>query len=214
MKGLFCLEEPSLSLPPFVLHFSDLAAPRIARTRRHLLMEMRVLAFCAVLCGAEGWEDIERFGLAKERWLKERRGLTLPGGLPSDDTFRRVFSRLDPQVFGKCFRAWGATLHQKTAGEVIARDGKTRRHSFDTACASAAIHRGWAWATQQGVVSGSVKVDEKSNEITAVPELLALLDRTDCIVTAAARSCQKALVQKSWRRAAIMSWRGRATNRL
>ena len=185
-----------MSLPPFVLHFSELADPRIARTRRHLLMEILVIAFCAVLCGAEGWEDIERFGLAKERWLKERLGLTLPNGIPSDDTFRRVFSRLDPDAFGKCFRAWVATLHQKTAGEVIALDGKTLRHSFDTACGSSAIHRVSAWATQQGLVLGAVKVDEKSNEITAVPELLALLDLTDCIVTADAMSCQKAIVRQ------------------
>lgn len=185
-----------MSLPPFVQHFAALADPRIQRTRRHLFLEILVIAFCAVLCGAEGWEDIEHFGLAKYDWLKERLGLTLPNGIPSDDTFRRVFSRLAPDAFGTCFRAWVATLHQRTAGEVIALDGKTLRHSFDTACGRGAIHRVSAWAASNALVLGAVKVDEKSNAITAVPALLALLDLTDCIVTADAMSCQKAIARQ------------------
>lgn len=126
--------------PSFVTHFTDLPDPRVERNRRHSLLEILILAFCAVLCGAEGWEDIERFSLSKESWFREHLGLSLLGGIPSDDTFRRVFSRLDTEVFARCFRCWVETLHTLLPGEVIALDGKTLRHSFDKASERNPLH--------------------------------------------------------------------------
>jgi predicted transposase YbfD/YdcC len=168
----------------------------VERNRQHLLLELLVLAFCAVLCGADGWEDIQRFGLAKQDWLKDKLGLRLPFGIPSDDTFRRVFSRLDPEAFGRCFRQWTQTFRGVTTGEVIAVDGKTLRHSFDTACQQNPLHLVSAWAVGSRLVLGQVAVDDKSNEITAVPALLALLDLGGCVVTADAMSCQKAIAKQ------------------
>src|SRR5438132_14148575 len=99
-----------MALPPFVQPFSDLPDPRINRCKRHALLDILIIAFLAVLCGAEGWEEMQQFGQAKRRWLKQRLGLTLAYGIPTDDTFRRVFTRLDPSAFERCFRAWVATL--------------------------------------------------------------------------------------------------------
>jgi len=180
----------------FVAHFADLPDPRTGRNCQHLLLEILVIAFCAVLCGADGWEDMERFGIAKQEWLQAHLGLTLPSGIPSEDTFRRVFSRLDPEAFGRCFRQWTDTFRSQVANEVIAVDGKTLRHSFDTASQQNPLHLVSAWAVRSGLVLGQVAVDAKSNEITAVPELLALLDVRGCIVTADAMSCQKAIAKQ------------------
>src|SRR6266513_2143850 len=119
-----------MSGPGFVSHFADLPDPRVKRSRRHSLFDILVIAFLAVLCGAEGWDDIHRFCVGKRDWLKERLGLELWGGIPSDDTFRRLFARLDPLAFGRCFRSWVETLKQECRGEVIALDGKVLRHSF------------------------------------------------------------------------------------
>jgi hypothetical protein len=174
--------------------FADLPDPRVKRTRRHLLLDIVVIAISAVVCGAEGWEDIVEFAHAKQDWLKQR--LELPGGIPCADTFRRVFARLDPEAFGASFLAWVRTLPKKAGKKVakgIAVDGKTLRHSFDTVSEQSAIHMVSAWASQTRLVLGQVKVDDQSNEITAVPELLALLDLSGCIVTADAMSCQKAI---------------------
>jgi len=182
-----------VSLPAFVAHFADLPDPRIERTKRHLLLDILVIAFCAVLCGAEGWEEIERFGRAKREWFQHRLGLSLANGIPSDDTFRRVFARLDTQAFSACFRAWVATLRALTDGEVIALDGKTLRHSFDSACGQKPLHLVSAFACENQLVLGSVPVADKSNEITAAPALLALPDLRGGIVTADALHCQKAL---------------------
>src|SRR5262249_33838706 len=163
-------------------------------TRRHLLVDIVVIAISAVVCGAEGWEDIVEFAHAKQDWLKQR--LELPAGIPCADTFGRVFARLDPDVFGARFLAWVRTLPKrgsKKANKVIAVEGKTLRHSFATASEQSAIHRVSAWASQSRLVLGQVKVEDKSNEIVAVPQLLALLDLAGCIVTADAMSCQKAI---------------------
>jgi predicted transposase YbfD/YdcC len=177
--------------------FADLPDPRVTRTRRHLLIDIVVIAISAVVCGAEGWDDIVEFAHAKQDWLQQR--LLLPGGIPCADTFRRVFARLDPEAFCACFLSWVRCLPKKVGKKgtkVIAVDGKSVRHSFDTASEHSAIHMVSAWAAQSRLVLGQVKVDDKSNEITAVPQLLALLDLAGCIVTADAMSCQKAIARQ------------------
>ena len=134
-----CASSPASACTlPLAAHFSLLQDPRVDRTKQHLLLDIVVIAFCAVLCGAEGWEDMEEFGRAKHAWLKERLELPLPNGIPTDDTFRRLFARLDPEQFGRCFlnfahslHTYTNSLHTCTKGEVIALDGKAVRHSFD-----------------------------------------------------------------------------------
>jgi predicted transposase YbfD/YdcC len=185
-----------LSIPGIVTHFAVLKDPRVDRTKKHRLVDIIAIAFCATICGAEGWEEMEQFGLAKEDWLRENLGLELAHGIPSDDTFRRLFARLDPEAFGECFVNWVRSFHRKCDGEVIALDGKTLRHSFDTATGRRAVHLVNAWATESGLALGQVKVDGKSNEITALPRLLRLLDIAGCIVTADAMGCQKATARQ------------------
>lgn len=178
--------------PALIEQLSDLPDPRVERTRLHSLLDILALAICAVICGAEGWDDFVSFGRAKQEWLKEKLGLELPSGIPSADTFRRVFARLDPQALQTCFRLWTQQLHVRTRGEVIALDGKVLRHSFDTAAGQSAIHMVSAWAASARLVLGQVKIEEKTNEIPMVPALLKLLDIQGCIVTTDAMSCQKA----------------------
>jgi len=158
------------AFPTLIECFSDLPDPRVARTRAHNLMDILVIAICAVICGAEGWDDMVDFAHAKHDWLRER--LSLPSGIPCADTFRRVLSRLDPVSLQTCFRQWTQSIHELTQGEIIALDGKVLRHSFDSACGLAAIHMVSAWASQARLVLGAVKIEEKSNEIPAVPALL------------------------------------------
>ena len=171
-------------------YFADLPDPRREHARRHELVDLLAIALCAVLCGAEGFVDMARFGQAREGWLRERLGLSLPGGVPSHDTFGRVFARLDPEAFGRCFASWTQALHERTRGQVIALDGKTLRGSFDQATGRAALHLVGAWADGSRLVLGQVAVDTKSNEITALPALLDLLDVGGCVVTADAMGCQ------------------------
>jgi predicted transposase YbfD/YdcC len=180
-----------MALPPFVQHFSDLPDPRINRCKRHALLDILVIAFLAVLCGAEGWEEMQRFGQAKQDWLKERLGLSLEHGIPTDDTFRRVFTRLDPTAFERCFRSWVCTLHDKTEGEIVSLDGQILRHSFDTAFGQEALCLVRAWASQRRLVLATQSVASKSNEIPAVTGLLRMLDLSGCLVTADAMHCQK-----------------------
>lgn len=182
--------------PPLFQHFAALKDPRLDRTKQHALLDIVVIAFCAVLCGAEGWEDMETFGIAKRGWLRDRLGLGLANGIPSDDTFRRLFARLDPEEFGRCFLSFSQSLHTYTKGEVIALDGKAVRHSFDVATGQAAVHLVSAWATESGLALGQVKVDSKSNEITAIPALLKLLDIAGCVITLDAMGCQKAIAKQ------------------
>lgn len=182
--------------PPLAAHFSILRDPRIDRSKQHALLDIVVIAFCAVLCGAEGWEDMEDFGKAKQDWLQERLGLELVNGIPGDDTFRRLFARLDPEQFGRCFLSFSQSLHTYTKGEVIALDGKAVRHSFDAATGQAAIHLVSAWATDSGLALGQVKVNSKSNEITAIPALLKLLDISGCVITIDAMGCQRAIAKQ------------------
>jgi predicted transposase YbfD/YdcC len=187
--------------------FADLTDPRVERTRLHSLTDILVISLCAVLCGAEGWDDIVLFSHAKKEWLHER--LALPNGLPCADTYRRVFARLDPEAFGKRFLRWvQAVQHQlhvqqqiqqqgkQNGKNCIAVDGKTLRHSFDTASGQSAMHMVSAFASAAGLVLAQRRVDAKSNEITAVPQLLSLLDLHGCIVTADAMSCQRAIADQ------------------
>jgi predicted transposase YbfD/YdcC len=185
-----------MAASPFVEHFGSVPDPRVDRTKKHLLLDILLIALLAVICGAEGWEDMETFGRAKERFLRERLGLTLPHGIPSHDTFRRVLARLDPERFGRAFTAWTKTLRLTSAGELLALDGKTLRHSFDTAAGQAPIHLVTAWAARNRLVLGQIQVDHKSNEITAFPALLALLDLDGCTVTIDAMGCQREIARQ------------------
>ncbi len=174
-------------------HFSVLEDPRIDRSKHHKLIDIITIAICAVICGAQGWTDIETYGLTKYEWLKQL--LELPNGIPSHDTFSRVFARLNPQQFQECFLNWIKAINKITSGEVIAIDGKSLRHSYDKGAGIGAIHMVSAWATENRLVLGQLKVDEKSNEITAIPELIKVLDVAGCIVTIDAMGCQKEIVK-------------------
>jgi predicted transposase YbfD/YdcC len=157
-------------------------------------MDILVIAISAVICGAEGWEDIAKYGLAKQDWL--RTFLSLPNGIPSHDTFRRVFCLLDPAAFHHCFQSWIDALSAGLGLKRIAIDGKTMRRSFDRASGKAALHLVSAWATEQHLVLGQVAVDSKSNEITAIPKLLELLDVSGAMVSIDALGCQKEIAAK------------------
>lgn len=182
-----------MSLPTIIEHFSDLPDPRVERTRLHNLMDILVIVICAVISGADNFVEIAEYGRRKKEWLESR--LELPGGIPSHDTFNRVFSRLDPQAFGECFLSWTLAISRHTK-EVVAIDGKTLRRSFDEATGQSAIHMVSAWAARNRLVLGQRKVSDKSNEITAIPELLNMLDIAGCIVTIDAMGCQKEIAQK------------------
>lgn len=175
-------------------HFADLPDPRIDRTKRHLLLDIVVLSICAVIAGAEGWEDIEEFGKQKHEWLK--RFLRLPNGIPSHDTINRVFRMLKPEQFQECFLRWIDTLHQELGFKRIAIDGKTLRRSYDRASAKNALHLVSAWSVENHLTLGQVAVDAKSNEITAIPKLLEILELKGAIVTIDAMGCQKEIAQK------------------
>jgi predicted transposase YbfD/YdcC len=171
-----------------VSYFSGLVDPRIDRTKAHLLGDIIFIAIASVLCGAETWNEMEDFGKAKFSWLKTF--LKLPEGIPSHDTFNRVFSLLDPTKLGECFLQWTRAVFRLTKGEVINIDGKTICGSRDKGKKSI-VHMVSAWAEQNNIVLGQLKVDDKSNEITAIPELLKLLVLKGCIVTIDAMGCQK-----------------------
>jgi predicted transposase YbfD/YdcC len=179
----------------FQEHFAVLTDPRCpsAPNSRHLLMDILIIAVCAVISGAEGWEDIEEYGEANAAWLGDL--LDLPHGIPGHDTFRRVLSQLDPEELTQCFIAWTQALSEASGGEIVSIDGKTLRHSFDQATATAAIHMVSAWASANRLVLGQLKVEEKSNEITAIPKLLHLLDLHGAVVTIDAMGCQKEIAK-------------------
>jgi len=174
-------------------HFCAIDDPRIERSKQHKLIDIITIAICAVICGAEGWTDIETYGVTKYEWLKQF--LELPNGIASHDTFARLFARLNPQQFQQCFLSWIKAINKVTSGEVIALDGKSLRHSYDKEAKKGAIHMVTAWARENRLVLGQVKVDKKSNEITAIPELIKILDLSGCIVTIDAMGCQKQIVK-------------------
>jgi predicted transposase YbfD/YdcC len=177
------------TLELFAPFFVNLTDPRVDRGKRHKLLDIIILAVCATLGNANGWADIERFGKAKIDFF--RQFLELPNDIPSHDTFGRVFARLDPAALMVCIREWLDALGTVVAGEVVAIDGKTLRRSFDTAAERNPLHLVSAWATEARLVLGQVAVDAKSNEITAIPLLLEMLDLRGCIVTLDAMGCQK-----------------------
>lgn len=164
-----------------VKYFEGLADPRSGNAKAHIFLEILIIAILAVICGADGWSDVELFGKNKKVWLKTF--LKLPKGIPSHDTFGRVFAKIKPEEFQKCFMDWVQAVEQLTAGQVIAVDGKKLRRSHDRAAGKAAIYMVSAWATENQLVLGQTKVAEKSNEITAIPKLLRLLDLSGCVVT-------------------------------
>jgi len=175
-------------------HFEDIDDPRIERTKRHKLGDILTIAILAVICGADSWVGMESFGQAKEKWLK--RILELPNGIPSHDTFARLFARLNPEQLQACFLSWVRTVVRFSEAEVVAIDGKTLRRSYDEKDSKAAIHMVSAWAAENRLVLGQQKVDAKSNEITAIPQLLKLLEIEGCIVTIDAMGCQKRIAQQ------------------
>lgn len=174
--------------PRITDHFGTVKDPRKKHAPPHLLIEIIVIAICAVICGANDWVGVETFGKAKEEWL--RTFLRLPNGIPSHDTFGRVFENIDPFQFQNSFIGWIRAISHLTAGEIVAIDGKTVRGSHDKGIGKKAIHMISAWANRAHLVLGQLKVDDKSNEITAIPELLKLLVIKGCIVTIDAMGCQ------------------------
>jgi predicted transposase YbfD/YdcC len=181
--------SPDLAIPRF---FRKLKDPRRAHRRLHSLQDIIVIALCAVIAGAQDWQEIETFGRKRCAWLK--RFLKLPHGVPSHDTLERVFDRLSPQAFQACFRDWVRAVQEVLCIEHIAIDGKTLRGSGTAKLGP--LHLVSAWATSQRLSLGQVAVDEKSNEITAIPALLDLLDLNGALVTIDAMGCQKAIAQK------------------
>lgn len=176
----------------FISIFGQIEDPRVERNKEHVLPDIIGLTICAAICGADAWTEVEDFGNAKLEWL--RTFLSLKNGIPSHDTIGRVFALLDPDVFQACFRQWVQSLQGKVEG-VVAIDGKTVRRSHNHGKSKQAIHLVSAWATDVGISLGQVKVDDKSNEITAIPELLQLLHLNGCLVTIDAMGCQKDIAQ-------------------
>ncbi|MCB0156365.1 MAG: ISAs1 family transposase [Anaerolineae bacterium] len=169
-------------------HFADIDDPRYQHSPPHHLIDIITIAICGVICGADDWVAIEEFGQAKQEWFKTF--LRLPNGIPSHDTFGQIFAQLDPDQFRESFIRWVTALSDLTAGEIIPIDGKTLRGSGAKELGRAAIHMISAWASQNRLVLGQVKVADKSNEITAIPELLRLLAIKGCIITIDAMGCQ------------------------
>jgi len=174
-------------------YFAELRDPRVERNREHLLEEILLISIAAVLSGAESWNDIAEYGEDKLEWLKTF--LTLPSGIPSHDTFNRVFAALDPEEMEKGFVAWVSSIAKLTAGEVVAIDGKalcgTRESGKKTL-----VHMVSAWANSNNLVLGQGKIDDKSNEITAIPKLLEALELTGTVVTIDAMGCQRSIAEK------------------
>lgn len=182
-------KHPALSL---IAHFKDLPDPRVNRTKDHALIDVLVIAVCTLLCGGESFNDMEDFGHAKEEWF--RTFLTLPNGIPSHDAFNRVFAALDPHKFLDCFLSWTQRLRQAVHQEIVALDGKALRRALNKEQALKYVVR--AWAESNNLVLGQLKVADKSNEITAVPELLRVLELSGCIVTLDAMGCQKKIARE------------------
>jgi hypothetical protein len=172
-------------------HFEALTDPRRDHLKAHALLDIVAITLCAVICGADGWVDVATFGRVKKTWLQTF--LALPGGIPSHDTFGRVFALLDPDEFRRCFLSWAQAVVGPPGEQVVAIDGKTLRRSHDRRDGKDALHLVSAWATANGLVIGQVATDAKSNEITAIPALLKLLALEGATVTIDAMGCQTAI---------------------
>lgn len=177
----------------FFEHFGSLADPRVERTRLHKLSDILFITMAAVLSGCDDWNEIELYAEMKEEWL--RKYLELPGGIPSHDTFNRVFSLLDPEALRLCFLSWVESVARLTEGEVVSIDGKRLCGSGEDGKRSL-IHLVSAWSGANQMVLAQVKVEEKSNEITAIPTLLDVLELKSCIVTIDAMGCQKEIAER------------------
>jgi len=175
-------------------HFKSLSDPRRkTANQRHNFVDILVIAICGIICGANGWVAVEKFGKAKEDWFSGF--LELPNGIPSHDTFTDVFAKLSPKQFEACFISWVESISELFDGEVVSIDGKTLRRSHDVSFDKKAIHMVSAWASANSLVLGQIKTDEKSNEITAIPELLKSLELKGCLVTIDAMGCQKKIAE-------------------
>lgn len=174
-------------------HFAELTDPR-RREVKYPLINVVVIAICAVICGADDFVAIAKFGRTKLAWFE--RFLDLSAGIPSHDRFNAIFAALKPAEFQKCLLSWITALHEVTGGQVIAIDGKTLRRSFDAASSKAAIHMVSAWATMNYISLGQFVVDAKSNEITAIPQLLKMLELSGALVTIDAMGCQTEIAQQ------------------
>jgi predicted transposase YbfD/YdcC len=175
-------------------HFGELQDPRAQHSIEHLLIDIVLITICAVICGAESWVDVENYGLAKQAWLSEF--LALPNGIPAHDTFERLFARLHPERVQQCFMNWVQAVFEGCDGSVIRVDGKTLRGSYERGGKRGMIHMVSAWASQSRIVLGQRQVNEKSNEITAIPELLRVLDLRGAIVSIDAMGCQTAIAKQ------------------
>lgn len=185
---------PALPATSISEHFATLTDPRRDHLQEHGLLEIVAITLCAVICGADDWVNVATFGRVKEPWL--RTFLALPGGIPSHDTFGRVFALLNPEEFRRCFLSWVQAVVGPPGAQVVAIDGKTLRRSHDRGAGLASLHLVSAWAAESGLVIGQVATDAKSNEITAIPALLKLLALEGATVTIDAMGCQTAIAQQ------------------
>jgi predicted transposase YbfD/YdcC len=182
-------QHPKLSL---VDHFKNIPDPRVTNRSDHDLIDVLVISICCLLCGGESFNDMEDFGEAKLDWFKSF--LSLRSGVPSHDTFNRVFAAIDPKEFLQCFLSWTESLRQAVPGEIVALDGKALKRALNKEESVQYIVS--AWAESNGLVLGQLKVADKSNEITALPELLRVLELSGCIVTIDAMGCQKKIAKE------------------
>ena len=195
-KAVTSQQKPTDSLPSmnllntsFLEHFANLNDPRIERSKAHLLKDIIAIAILAIISGADGWVAIEAYGNAKYEWLKSF--LELPNGILSHDTFSRVFARIEPQQFQECFLSWVNAIVGELELNVIAIDGKTMKQSYDRNDQQKALHIVTAWSSSHQLVLGQKKVDKKSNELTAIPALIEMLEIAGSVITIDAMGCQK-----------------------
>ena len=174
-------------------YFTDIKDPRVKRTKKHLLKDILVIAILAIITGAEGWEDIENYGYAKEQWLSEF--LELPHGIPSDETFRRVFERINPIALSEGLTKWVQQLIPSLEQKIVPIDGKCLRGSYDREQGIKALHLVTAWVAEQNLTLGQIKVEDHSNEITAIPALLELIDIQGAVITIDAMGTQTEIVR-------------------
>lgn len=186
--------KKNIAIASFDTHFGKLQDPRKPQGVLHKFRDIMIISILAVICGADEFTEMEEFGKSKESFLKDF--LDLQHGIPSHDTFGRVFSILDPEEFRKCFTSWVRDLCGDIAGDIVNIDGKALRHSFDTQADKGMIYMVSAWANTNNLLLGQVKVDEKSNEITAIPKLLDLIDIVGSLITIDAMGTQKEIAKK------------------